>query len=248
MTVDDVVARIGRDGYAVVPDVLSPAQVSDTVDRLWRASAEGERRGLRSHVDTLDPNDRNVRVWDLVGLDPIFGELLQHPLAEAIVSRELGRSYIVSNFTANIARPGSGSMAFHSDQAAVVPEPWVEPWAINIIWCLCDVRRENGATLHLPGSQHITSFADIPKDLDGRLVPLEARAGSIIAMAGRVWHTSGCNVTTDEDRPLLFAYYTKPFVRPQWNFAASLAPDVQARFSPAMRRRLGLDLWLNVPQ
>jgi hypothetical protein len=64
-------------------------------------------------------------------------------------------------------------------------------------------------------------------------------------MEGRVWHTSGANVTEDEDRPLLFAYYTKPFVRPQWNFGVALRPELQQGFSPIMRYRLGLDPWLN---
>lgn len=53
-------------------------------------------------------------------------------------------------------------------------------------------------------------------------------------------------MTEGEDRPLLFAYYTKPFLRPQWNFAAALRPEVQARFSPTMRARLGLDTALNL--
>lgn len=65
-------------------------------------------------------------------------------------------------------------------------------------------------------------------------------------MEGRVWHTSGANVTSDEERPLLFGFFTRPFVRPQWNFSAALRPEVQNRWSPTMRYRLGLDVSLNV--
>ena len=79
------------------------------------------------------------------------------------------------------------------------------------------------------------------------MVPFEAPAGSIIVMEGRVWHTSGRNVTDSEDRALLFGYYTKPFIRPQWNFTRSLAPEVQAACSPMLRYRLGLDAMLNMP-
>ena len=57
---------------------------------------------------------------------------------------------ISSTFTANIARPGSGSMFVHSDQSLVAPEPWLQPWSVNIIWCLTDVTFENGATLYIP--------------------------------------------------------------------------------------------------
>jgi ectoine hydroxylase-related dioxygenase (phytanoyl-CoA dioxygenase family) len=244
--VSRALGHLHRDGYAVVPDVLTRDRVDEVVERLWAASAESRRRGIPTHIEQLDPNAANVRVFNLVDLDPVFGELLAHPVADAIASRFLDPGYIVSNFTANIARPGSRSMALHSDQALVAPEPWLSPWSINVIWCLCDLRADNGATLFVPGSQRYTSSADLPADLHAQLVPFEAPAGSIVAMEGRVWHTSGANVTADEDRPLLFAYYTKPFVRPQWNFSVGLGPEVQQRCSPEMRYRLGLDVGLNL--
>ena len=252
MTAAGTVADLDRvrndlhdDGFSVVADVLSPPEVADALHRLWEASAEAIRRGMRS-LPGLDPNDRNVRVYDLVALDPFFGELLDHPLAHAIVAQTLGDAYIVSNFTANIARPGSGSMLVHSDQSFVTPEPWPEPWTMNIIWCLSDVHGENGATCYVPGSHRAATRAELPNGLRDRLVPFEAPAGSIVAMDGRLWHTSGANVTENEDRPLLFAYYSKPFVRPQWNFSASLPRETKKRFSQEMRTRLGLDPWLNV--
>jgi ectoine hydroxylase-related dioxygenase (phytanoyl-CoA dioxygenase family) len=244
--VDDVIASLERDGHVVVADVLSSAEVEHAVERLWAASAESQRRGIPTHIAQLDPNASNVRVFDLVDLDPLFGSLLEHPVADEIVSRFLGPGYIVSNFTANIARPGSRSMFIHSDQSLVVPEPWLQPWAVNVIWCLSDVRFENGATLHVPGSHLVTTRAELPDDLEARLEPFRAPAGSILVMDGRMWHTSGANITDDEDRPLLFAYYTKPFLRPQWNFSAALRPEVQATFSPTMRARLGLDVAANL--
>jgi len=241
-----VLDELARDGIAVVPDVLDAGEVANAVERLWAASEESQRRGIPAHIPQLDPNASNVRVFDLVDLDPLFGELLEHPVADAIVSAYLGPGYIVSNFTANIARPGSASMFVHSDQSLVVPEPWVEPWAINVIWCLSDVRFDNGATLHVPGSHLVTTRNELPADIESRLVPFSATAGSIAVMDGRMWHTSGANTTADEDRPLLFAYYTKPFLRPQWNFTAALRPEVQARMSPMMRYRLGLDIAANL--
>jgi ectoine hydroxylase-related dioxygenase (phytanoyl-CoA dioxygenase family) len=243
---DGIADALARDGHAVVPDVLSPGEVANAVERLWAASAASQQRGIPTHIPQLDPNASNVRVFDLVDLDPLFGELLEHPVADAIVTRFLGADHIISNFTANIARPGSASMFIHSDQSLVVPEPWLAPWAVNVIWCLSDVRADNGATLHVPGSHLAATRGDLPDDLESRLVPFEASAGSCIVMEGRVWHTSGANVTEDEDRPLLFAYYTKPFLRPQWNFTAALRPEVQARQSPTMRYRLGLDVAANL--
>ncbi|MFV0258646.1 MAG: phytanoyl-CoA dioxygenase family protein [Acidimicrobiales bacterium] len=250
--VDGARAALAADGCAVIPDVLSRTEVDDVVTRLWAASEESERRGMPTRIEQLDPNDRNVRVFNLLDLDPVFVDLIDHPVAETVAAGLLGDDYIVSNFTANIARPGSRSMTIHSDQSIVAPEPWLAPWSLNIIWVLCDLRAENGATRYLPGSHRFPTMDDLPTGrvemadhLDDYMTAFEAPAGSIVAMEGRVWHTSGANVTTDEDRPLLFGYYSRSFVRPQWNFSVGLRPAVQAGMSPLMRYRLGLDASLN---
>lgn len=240
-------AELESNGVAVLPGVLSAAQVEEAKSALWEAATESERRGIPTHIASLDPNDNNVRVFNLIDLDPTFASLISDPTAEAVASGLLGDNFIVSNFTANIARPGSRSMMIHSDQGIVVPEPWTERWSLNIIWCLSDVHADNGATRYLPGSHRVQTASEVPDDIEDRLVAFEAPAGSIVAMDGRVWHTSGANVTESQDRPLLFGYYTKPFVRPQWNFSAALGAEVQAACSPAMRYRLGLGTVLNLP-
>src|SRR5262249_12045677 len=125
-------------------------------------------------------------------------------------------------FSANIALPGSGSMRLHSDQALAVPPPWREPWAVNVIWCLNDIHEANGATRYLPGSHRCERFEDLPSDPMAKTRAFEAPAGSFVVMEGRLWHTSGANVTRDERRALMFAYYVADFLRPQVNAEAAL--------------------------
>jgi fumagillin biosynthesis dioxygenase len=239
-------SRLKGEGWCILPGVLDLEGAGRVLDRLWAAAAESERRGVATYMPVLDPNANNVRVFNLPDIEPAFRALIRHPTALDLVRSLLGAEFLISNFTANIARPGARSMALHSDQAIVVPEPWHHPWAINIIWCLTDVRFENGATLFLPGSHRFIRRSQLPPDPLSHMRPFEAEAGSIIAMEGRVWHTSGANITEDEDRALLFGYYTAPFLRPQVNWNAALSPAVQAGLEPDMRRWLGLDAVANV--
>jgi ectoine hydroxylase-related dioxygenase (phytanoyl-CoA dioxygenase family) len=220
--------------------VLTPEGTAYVLERLWAAAAEYTRRGFATHIQGLDPNDANVRVFDLLDIDPVFRDLIRRPVALELV-RTLLPDFMISNFTANIARPGARSMSLHSDQALVVPEPWLEPWSINIIWCLTDVRGENGASRFIPGSHRVTRRAELGAAPAARLRPFEAPAGSIIAMDGRVWHTSGENKTANEDRALLFGYYSRSFLRPQVNWNAVLSPAVQRELDPEFRQLLGLD-------
>ena len=107
--------------------MLDEATCGTTLDRLWAAAASYEAQGNSTFMPLLDPNAANVRVFDLLAIDACFRDLILQADATTLVEALLGPHFRISNFTANIARPGSGSMALHSDQALVVPEPWHTP-------------------------------------------------------------------------------------------------------------------------
>lgn len=238
--IDEARAALARDGFCVIPNVIAGQELARAREALNATVETMRQRQISTHSETLDPNDANIRVYHLPAWDPVFIEMLRHPVAKAMTEAVIGPQAIVSNFTANIALPGSGSMNVHSDQALVVPPPWLEPWAMNVIWCLDDVHEANGATRYVPGSQAYTCFEDVPENLIERSVAFSASAGSIIAMDGRVWHTSGENVTENERRAMMFAYYTRDFIRPQVNWAVVLSDETQASLDEEGRQMFGL--------
>jgi ectoine hydroxylase-related dioxygenase (phytanoyl-CoA dioxygenase family) len=188
----------------------------------------------------LDPTPANVRVFYLPELDELLRDMLVYPTAKELTKSVLGERFLVSNFSANIARPGSQSMALHSDQSIVLPAPWLSVWAVNVIWCLTRMTKENGATLYIPGSNKWTCWEDVPANAPDLLVPFEAEAGDIVVLDGRLWHTSWSNVTKDEDRAILFAYYSAPYMRQLVNWSAKLSREFQETLSAELKQLLGL--------
>ena len=239
--IDEQVLRSFEDqGWAVLPGVLDAGAVADARSALVAAAEASEARGIATTMDYLDPGGRNVRVHDLIEYDRRFAELAEHPAVVPYVGAVLAGDVALSNFTANTALPGSRSMQPHNDQSTVVPEPWVECWTLNAIWCLDDVDEANGATRYLPGSHRLTCFADVPDDPAAGMVAFEAGAGSVILMDGRLWHTSGANGTEGRERAMLFAFYTRSFLRHQCNWARSLSAATRDRLSPRLVEWLGL--------
>lgn len=119
-------------------------------------------------------------------LDPIFRELVQHPIAVQMVQAALGQQeFLISNFTANISRPGSQFMGL----SLHCSDPWLSTWGVVVMWCLHDIYYENGATLYIPGSHRWTTRSDVPTDAEEvkkLLVPFEAKSGSIVVTDGRL--------------------------------------------------------------
>lgn len=228
MTADLEAAKthLKEHGWVRVPSVLTKDEASTALARLWKAKAASKARGENTFQPVLDPNDRNVRVFYLPELDELFRDMLVEPTSMDLTKSVLGDKFLVSNFSANIARPGAVSMALHSDQSIVLPAPWQNIWAINVIWCLTRVTKDNGATLYIPGSNRWTCWEDVPANAPELLVPFEADAGDIIVIDGRLWHTSGSNITKDEDRAILFAYYSAPYMRQLVNWSAKLSREI----------------------
>ena len=71
---------LDANGFCVVEDVLSAAQVSGIREKLVASAVENNRQGVPTHMPSLDPNDANVRVFNLLGLDPVFLELMERPI------------------------------------------------------------------------------------------------------------------------------------------------------------------------
>jgi fumagillin biosynthesis dioxygenase len=237
---DEFQKQMLENGCCVVPGALSALELETVRNALDGAVDQMRRTGEATHDKRLDPNDANIRVHDLPVRDPLFISLLSNPAAKKAVDAVLGANVLLSNFTANNALPGSAPMALHSDQSLVIPEPWDQPWALNIIWCLDDVDADNGATRYLPGSHRYRTFADVPDDAAEKLKAFEAPAGSFVAMEGRIWHTSGSNITEDRQRRLMFAYYSMDFIRPQINWAACLPQATKDGLDDGARNLLGL--------
>lgn len=232
-------ADLDRNGVAIIENALPQEQLKAVRQAVQDVIEADRKAGKQLSGHTFDPDDRNIRLWDLILRGPLFRDLVEHPLAVELVGHCIGHDFHLSNFTGNITRPGGGRMYMHADQG-FLPAPWPPyPMSVNVGWAIDDFTLENGGTIYIPGS-HQTTEGPRPEGGYPGEKAVECRAGSFFIMDGRVWHQTGANSTQSGERTGLFAYYVRPFIVPQRPWARIVPPEMEDEFSPTLWRRLGL--------
>src|SRR5690349_23822229 len=180
---DEARQKLDTEGYCIIENVLSRAEVAALKSRL-EEQAEGERaRGVAFHDG--GPSRPNQRVWMLVNKGQVFRDLMLHPIIDSLMGHLLGADYLLSSLTANIAGPGGEPMGLHTDQGYVgfwTPVPVVA----NVAWMLDDFSDANGGTRLVPKS-HLAADV-VPRSSQyapARVVPNQPRQEDTIAAEGK---------------------------------------------------------------
>ena len=239
--VDQAKRDIVEHGVAILSGVLSPDEHAALRDTVY-AEAEADRRTGRADdpyfADAMLGNP-SQRVWNLPSRQQMFCDLAVHPVVMEMVRTVVEGGVRLSTFSANITLPGSGEMHLHADQGTD-PMPWGEkPHGLNFIWCLDDFSEETGATRFVPGSHKLNRSAASMEEIMSDTVPLEAPAGSLVMMEGRVWHKTGANVTKDRKRAAILAYYNMDCFMPNENWFLTLSHLVRTSKQTELLKLLG---------
>ena len=136
----------------MIEDVLDARGVARVKQALLDGIAIDETGGVPVRGFPFDPDTKNIRLFDLIGKDPVFAELARAPARARARAHSIGTPFLLSNFSANVTAPGSGAMYMHADQG-YVPAPWPPyPMATNVAWALDDFTSANGGTRFVPRS------------------------------------------------------------------------------------------------
>jgi len=233
---DRAIADLELHGACVVADALDRDTLEEVHTAVYRAAESDQKRGWKQKYPYGGDDHVNQRIWNLPSRDPAFCDLAEHRVAMHFVKKVLGWPAILSSMSANVTSGGGASMVLHADQG-YMPPPWTRAHGINVGWCVDEFTAENGATCYVPGSHHNTGEG-MDRDLSGKLVPIEAPAGSAIIMDGRLLHTNGVN-RNGVRRAGIFSWYTLPIYLPQENWFLSLNPAVRQFGSETLLTLLG---------
>jgi ectoine hydroxylase-related dioxygenase (phytanoyl-CoA dioxygenase family) len=230
--VDDAVARIEADGWAVLERVV-PA---DLVAELRATTARLLDELAVPHGSNRFLGHRTRRIFNLLARDPVFARVPVHAPVLSVVERVLDPECLLASLTAITMEPGQDEQPLHADDGSI-PLPKPHPaLGCTAIWALTDFTEANGATRVVPGS-HRRDRAP-RRDEQAATVAATMPAGSVLVYHTSLWHGGGANRSA-ADRVGIVCHHAAGWVRQEENQLLALPRELVATFPPRLRSLVG---------
>jgi len=230
--VDEIVGIVQSDGALILENVLTPAQVDQTVAEIM-PYVEATKPGADDFTGR-----HTRRTGALVARSASCRELIMNPTVCASANQFL--SPWCERIQLHLSQvicigPGQPAQAIHRDRWA-----WgthlkgVEP-QFNTIWALTDFTEENGATQVVPGS---VDWPDNRKVRSAEVCQAEMSKGSVLLYSGSVFHGGGEN-RSDHARFGLNLTYALGWLRQEENQYLSCPPEIAKTLEPELQELIG---------
>ncbi len=252
MNIPSLIEQFHRDGFLVLPGILSAGEVAVLRAGVERAFAEPSEEAALYGM----PNMWRPKMFER---GPAFEALIDHPGVIDLVEALLGADCHLIAMSALRTEPGTGISYWHVDETVRFPLPpglTLDPRIqipclnLNFNYYLCDVDEELGPTQFVPGS-HRSGRQPLPEDFDSQGNPFYeghevhsalGPAGMAVLWHDQIWHRGAPNRTKDRIRWVQQAPYGKRFIAQRFYpfIRYHMAEEILERANPRRKRLLGL--------
>jgi ectoine hydroxylase-related dioxygenase (phytanoyl-CoA dioxygenase family) len=222
-------AALQRDGYVILPDLLTPAELGEIRDAVAPLLDRHGRNGFEGRT--------TQRVYSVLNKTRTCDRIADHPRVLALLDRLFLPNYLLSMLQVINILPGEQAQLLHTDDGFYpLPRPRAALGAATIC-AIDDFTADNGATDIVPGS-HLWGQRT-PEQTERE--PVVMKAGSCVFFLSTLWHGGGANRSA-APRLAVTAQYCEPWLRPQEAFTLSTTRDTVRAVSEDIRRMLGYSI------
>jgi ectoine hydroxylase-related dioxygenase (phytanoyl-CoA dioxygenase family) len=240
-------ARLGEQGYTIIPDLLSPDDLG--------AVREGLKPYLGTHRGRNNfEGHKTERVYTLVARGAVFERIAEDPRVLALCAKLLHPGFLLTASQAICIHPGETPQPLHYDDGFYTiprPRPAI---SLSTIVAVDPFTAENGGTEVIPGSHRWDDarlagmFEGVLGDgaadaaLEKQLVPAVMPAGACLFFLGTLVHRGGAN-RSNAPRLAFSNQYCQPWARQQENFFLGVPAERALAMSPRVQELLGYSIW-----
>lgn len=218
-----------RDGYVILPDLLTPAELGEIRDAVAPLLDRRGRNGFEGRT--------TQRVYSVLNKTRTCDRIADHPRVLALLDRLFLPNYLLSMLQVINILPGEQAQLLHTDDGFYpLPRPRAALGAATIC-AIDDFTADNGATDIIPSS-HLWGQRT-PDETERE--PVVMKAGSCVFFLSTLWHGGGANRSA-APRLAVTAQYCEPWLRPQEAFTLSTTRDTVRAVSEDIRRMLGYSI------
>ncbi len=222
-------AALQRDGYVILADLLTPAELGEIRDAVAPLLDRHGRNGFEGRM--------TQRVYSVLNKTRTCDRIADHPRVLALLDRLFLPNYLLSMLQVIKILPGEQAQLLHTDDGFYpLPRPRAALGAATI-FAIDDFTADNGATDIIPGS-HLWGQRT-PEETERE--PVVMKAGSCVFFLSTLWHGGGANRSA-APRLAVTAQYCEPWLRPQEAFTLSTTRDTVRAVSEDIRRMLGYSI------
>ncbi|MFT6843594.1 MAG: ectoine hydroxylase-related dioxygenase (phytanoyl-CoA dioxygenase family) [Cyclobacteriaceae bacterium] len=160
-------------------------------------------------ITCMEQHEKNViRLCNLINKGKEFEIFISQTQVLEAVELILGSNFKLSSLNYRNPKNSSGNQDLHFDF------PWLtnkgDYFSANTLWLLDDMNENNGPTRIIPYSHKNNTSPKVTmmnrKEKHPDEVFITAKAGSVIILNSRIWH-SGTNNSSDEERSIIQSFF-----------------------------------------
>lgn len=220
-----------RDGLAVVPQVVAPAEVAILRAELETAIAED----AANYPDVFDKG----MVHNCMVRGRHMAALLDNPVLNEYLTAVLSDTCIVYAYQSSSLGPKQGNYGsrVHVDSPRFIPGYSTN---MGVLLALDDFTEDNGATYYLKGS-HLLESPPTEEEFYANATRALCQAGDMVIFHGRLFHAAGRN-ETDRTRHSLTINVCRSYMRQRFDFARLVPQDVIDSLGENGKRLIGMNV------
>ena len=227
----DFLKKIERDGYIIIPSVIS----SDTVKILWSELDQAMQVDIEKNSNIFDAG----MVHNCFTRGEALCQILNNPILDQYISHLLGEHFIMYAYQASSLPPFSDN---YGSRIHVDSPRYIENYQTNIgvIFPLTDFTINNGATWVLPKS-HNTKVQPTDEQFNKQAIQATCNAGDMIIFLGRLWHKAGQN-NTSTIRHSITLNFCRSYMRQRFDYPRLINQNTLESLNSQGKRLIGMNV------